>query len=194
MSGGYSQNELEDIQAKWHLRFPPDLIALYRERRRVIEHEDERFSSFDWIKEPDQKIQDMLDWPFEGFWFDAQHNLSRWWPEWGEVPVDLADRQACLREIFSRAPRLIPVYGHRYIPEEPHEPGNPIFSVYQMDVIYYGANLADYIARETQTPNTHKAMTTPRSIPFWSRAVERNKEYFREFGSARFFNKDGLLP
>jgi hypothetical protein len=37
---------------------------------------------------------------------------------------------------------------HRYLPEKSHEPGNPVFSVYQADVIYYGADLIDYFERE----------------------------------------------
>ena len=53
-----------------------------------------------------------------------------------------------LRSVVSHAPKLIPLIGHRYLPEEPHEGGNPVFSVYQSDVIYYGANLADYFERE----------------------------------------------
>ena len=57
-------------------------------------------------------------------------------------------RKEVLRSVVSRAPKLIPLIGHRYLPEEPREPGNPVFSVYQADVIYYGADLTDYFERE----------------------------------------------
>lgn len=46
--------------------------------------------------------------------------------------------------VLKAAPRLIPICSHRYIPEEPHDAGNPVFSVMQSDVIYYGADLANY--------------------------------------------------
>jgi hypothetical protein len=64
---GYTQNERDDIQAKWSLRFPPDPVALYRERRRVIAESFDR-------------------------------------PE----------------------PKLVPAFGHRYIPEAPHEAWPPV--------------------------------------------------------------------
>ena len=192
--GGYTQGELDDIQAKWNLRFPPDLIALHRERRRVIEHEDERFASFDWLSTPDETIRGALDWPFEGFWFDVQYNPLRWWPEWGELPDDLEERQERLRQEFAKAPKLIPVLGHRYIPETPCESGNPVFSVYQMDVIHYGTNLNDCIARETEGYACTAEWPPLREIAFWTRAVQLNTLFFKQHGSARFFNKDGRLP
>lgn len=191
---GYTAAELDDIQAKWDLRFPPDLVALYRERRRVIEHEDERFGSFDWLSAPNELIQSALSWPFEGFWFDVQHNPLRWWPEWGDMPSALEERRDLLLREFEKAPKLIPIFGHRYIPNTPSEEGNPVFSVYQMDVIPYGANLSDYVARETGGYLYTAEWPALKEIPFWSRAVEMNTAYFKQHKSARFFNKDGMLP
>src|SRR5213078_4455823 len=120
------------------LRLPPDLVALYHERRRVIEPpEYDYMRSFDWLTESEQKIRDAINWPLEGFLFDVDHGL--WWPEWGDMPKGLEERREKLRAIFATAPKLIPIYGHRCIPETPHEAGNPIFSVWQMDTICYGA-------------------------------------------------------
>jgi hypothetical protein len=168
---GYTQTELDGAQAKWSLRFPPDLIAILRERRGVIENE----ASFDWIKSPDSVIRDSLDWPLESFWFDVQHN-NAWWPDWGEKPTKPKQQYEKLGTIFAEAPKLIPVFGHRYIPEEPIEAGNPVFSVYQMDVIIYGANLEDYIYRETESHANRTARPWPpiKPIRFWTRAVEYN--------------------
>ena len=44
----------------------------------------------------------------------------------------------------AQAPRLIPLISHRYLPETANETGNPVFSVYQSDVIHYGTDVADY--------------------------------------------------
>ena len=46
------------------------------------------------------------------------------------------------------APRLIPVFGHRMMPAEPHQTENPVFSIHQADIICYGFDLADYLRRE----------------------------------------------
>ena len=188
---GYTQTELDGIQATWGLRFPPDLIALYRERRRVID--DPRFGSLDWLGADNSKIQSALDWPLQGFLFDIGNGL--WWPEWGEMPEDIPAREARLREIFAAAPKLIPICGHRYLPEAPHEAGNPVFSVYQMDVIVYGANLAHYVMRENRSePVFNEEWPAIKQVPFWSRAVVFNNARFANGGCFPFFNKDGILP
>ena len=189
--GGYSQVELDDIQAKWNLRFPPDLVDLYRQRRRVIEHAEIKFGSFDWLTESEEKIRAAIHWPLEGFLFDVDHGL--WWPEWGEYPAAPDERHEKLRTIFSAAPKLIPIYGHRFIPEVPFESGNPIFSVWQMDVIIYGADLMDYVHHE-QSPGLADPLPPVKEIPFWSRAVAFNQNRFANGAGFRFFNKDGVLP
>ena len=140
---GYSQGELDDAQARWDLCFPPDLVELLREHRPPFCGP----RAIDWVlTEPDQ-IREMLDWPLEGFLFYVEHNGVRW-TDWGDRPDNPGDRYDRLLEIFAAAPKLIPVYGHRYLPSAPFEPGNPILSVYQTDVICYGANLLDWLDRE----------------------------------------------
>jgi hypothetical protein len=34
------------------------------------------------------------------------------------------------------------------IPDDPHLEGNPVFSVHQADIIYYGHDLEDYLRHE----------------------------------------------
>ena len=69
-------------------------------------------------------------------------------PRWGEMPVDIAKRFEIVRSDYRNWPRLIPVFSHRYISSEPCAPGNPVYSVYQTDIIFYGANLTDYLCNE----------------------------------------------
>ena len=58
--------------------------------------------------------------------------------------------------------------------EEPHESGNPIFSIVQSDIIYYGYNLEDYFEREFV--DTRRPFSGPfKHIRFWSHFVERNE-------------------
>ena len=135
---GYTTTELDDAQEKFGLVFPPDLVALLQDRRPLDGHV--------WTTD-EVAIRRMLDWPFEGLLFDVEHN-HLWWPEWGEKPVGPDAREEVLRSVVAHAPKLIPLIGHRYLPEEPHEPGNPVFSVYQADVIHYGTDLIDYFERE----------------------------------------------
>ena len=160
---GYSQNELDLAQEKFELTFPPDLIALFLERRPVW--------GWDW-RSDHEEIRAMLKRPLEGLLFDVEHNML-WWPEWGERPASADARAEVVRDIVNQAPKLVPLVSHRYIPSEPNESGNPVFSIHQSDVVYYGANLADYFEREfgsAKSPMTE----TVKSIRFWSKLVARN--------------------
>ena len=158
---GYTSEELEAAQERHGLRFPPDLVDLFLDRRPV--------DGWDWRKD-DEGIRRALNHPLDGLLFDLEHN-GLWWPEWGERPTSASERAETVTAIVGAAPRLIPLIAHRYIPVIPHKAGNPVFSVMQSDVIYYGANLAEYFANEFGGTNH---ISSPRRIPFWSEMVERN--------------------
>jgi hypothetical protein len=159
---GYTQDDLDSAQEKFGIRFPPDLVALFLERRPVL--------GWDW-RSDEQEIRAMLERPFQGLLFDVEQS-GLWWPEWGDRPAQGNERAEILRSVLRQAPKLVPLLSHRYIPSEPHEPGNPVFSIYQSDIIYYGKDLADYFERELG--NNHRPIGTPtKHIRFWSDLVER---------------------
>jgi hypothetical protein len=60
------------------------------------------------------------------------------------------------------------------MPDSPLEAGNPVFSVYQTDIIYYGENLENYLRNEFReafgiTSRTFVVSSTDlREIEFWS--------------------------
>jgi hypothetical protein len=60
------------------------------------------------------------------------------------------------------------MYSHRYIANEPLAARNPVFSVHQTDIIYYGTDLADYFAREFGVSRPNWAANEAREIRFWS--------------------------
>jgi hypothetical protein len=83
---------------------------------------------------------------------------------------------AVARAAVEAAPRLIPVFAHRYLPAEPEDAGNPVFSVHQTDIIHYGADLRSYLANEFGTPDPTIVIVggTPRRIRLWTDLVEAN--------------------
>ncbi len=109
--------------------------------------------------------------PLEGILFDVDHN-EIWPAEWGPKPTIKDERARIVREIVQDAPRLIPIYGHRYIPDEPSEAGNPVFSVHQTDIVHYGNNLLNYFQREFRVPLPDFAAEKPRPIRFWDHALK----------------------
>lgn len=159
---GYSIYEIEGAQQIYGVRFPPDFIELLTSRHPSL--------GYDWTCD-NTHLKTAFEWPFEGFLFDVEANWL--WPdEWGIRPHTAEQRATRLREILSNAPRLIPVFGHRYIPESPRESGNPVFSVYQADIIHYGANLADYLDREFFDGMHRPWPEDIKHIDFWSSFID----------------------
>jgi len=164
---GLSASQIDTAEAEYGFRFPPDLRAL-------LEHAlplGERFP--DWRSPGSEFVQDRLAWPADSMCFDIAHNTF-WLPAWGPKPDSMKDAQAVARKAVRAAPFMIPVYGHRYLPAVPCQVGNPVFSVYQTDIIYYGLDLPSYLFAEFGVPNPFQVPDLPREIEFWSELERLN--------------------
>lgn len=166
-TSGFTRSELEAAQERHRLTFPPDLFDLLMERNPV--------DGYDW-KADDERINKMLAWPLDSLLWDVDH--GSWWLDWGERPETSGERHEIVRSVLVHAPRLIPIFSHRFIPETPSAEGNPVFSMHGFDTIYYGANLDEYFANEIgetyilngiaqEDYTLEDALALPRS-PFWS--------------------------
>jgi hypothetical protein len=83
------------------------------------------------------------------------------------------------RRVVKLVPPLIPVFSHRFLPAEPSTEGNPVLSVYQTDIIYYGMNWGSYFASEFEFPPDQAIETdSPRRIRFWSDIIDGIDEDF----------------
>jgi len=98
--------------------------------------------------------------------FDVERN-DFWLPEWGPRPVRIEDARSIVEERAGQAPRLIPINRHRMMLDRPYTAGNPIFSVYQTDIIYYGFDLDDYFRHEFNLPDRKPWPSEVRAVEFW---------------------------
>lgn len=165
---GLTAKEVARIEGTFGFRFPPDLRDFLSLGLPISS------SWVDWRKSDEKTIRSRMDWPLEGICFDIEHNAF-WLDEWGEKPNNLNAAFEIARLHVHRAPTLIPIFSHRYVPAEPHLAGNPIFSVHQTDIIYYGTDLMDYLQNEFSDYFGRSGYTLtgiPRTIPLWSMLVE----------------------
>lgn len=121
----------------------------------------------DWRGADPADLCERLDWPVEGVLFDVQHD-AQWHPSWGPRPADASGALAVARQHLGRAPKMIPVYSHRYLPAGRDTHGHPVLSIYQTDIIVYGTDLADYINQEFGGRSITADWTPPPMVPFWS--------------------------
>lgn len=169
---GLSQEEFKHIQAQFQCTFPEDWKAFLQIALPVSDgfpHWRYAINS----KQGAKLLQQCLNWPLEGMYFDLEHNAF-WLEDWGEVPAQLAAKKAIAKQAVAQAPLLIPIYSHRYLPATPNTAGNPVFSVYQTDIIYYGNDLMDYLEHEFKLnlPASFPRASTLKQIEFWSDLVD----------------------
>lgn len=165
---GLTEEEIVHTEVRFNVNFPPDLRLILQRALPVSK------DFVNWrlgLNSTDEaaSITSRLEWPLEGILFDIRSN-DFWEDSWGIKPSNDEDKVLIATEYYSSYPKLIPIFSHRYIPGVPHEAGNPVFSVHQTDVIYYGYNLAEYFANEFKftLPSDFVIPAKPKEIDFWS--------------------------
>jgi hypothetical protein len=178
---GLTDAEVKRVEVRFGFEFPPDLRAFLQTALPVAVRSKPEDRSFpNWrISEPDDIVR-KLTWPFEGIAFDIENNVF-WLDEWGARPDKLEEALAIAQRAVADAPRLIPIYSHRYLPGEPLLAGNPILSVYQTDIIYYGHDLWDYFVNEFGSETERWASFKQRTNDEQSASFRRIR-FWSEFG------------
>jgi hypothetical protein len=172
IDAGLTAQEFARVESEFEFRFPPDYREFLATGLPVSR------GWVNWRSGERSAIHQRFSWPLEGICFDVEQN-DFWLGEWGVKPAKLADVLEIVRRAVAEAPVLIPICGHRYIPAIPTDAGNPVFSVHQTDIIYYGADLLEYLQNEFSyyfgRINAPLLITRePRRIGFWTRMVEAN--------------------
>jgi hypothetical protein len=125
----------------------------------------------DWRDGDRTELRERLAWPVEGVLFDVVEN-DFWYGAWGPRPDDAEAALAVARGRLVTAPRMVPVYSHRYLPAGHGTYGHPVLSVYQTDVICYGANLVEFLHEEFGLGERAVIPPAPRpTVDFWSRLI-----------------------
>ncbi len=164
---GLTDEEIKKAETQFAVLFPPDL-KLFLQTALPINNGFTHWRFAINGKRGADAVRKQLNWPLEGCIFDIKHNKF-WKEDWGEKPNSYEAQCEIAKAAFKAAPTLIPIAGHRYIPEVPHEIGNPVFSVYQTDIIYYGLDLASYLANEHRfvLPANFPTLKKSKPIIFW---------------------------
>lgn len=165
---GLTDEEVAEVEQAFGFRFPPDLRAFLQTALPVSAD----FVPWRWgLRNPSiaHHITERLTWPKEELACDARDGTF-WDSQWGTRPADRAQWEQVAQQKLADYSQLIPLYSHRYLPELPHEAGNPVFSVVGSDIIHYGYDLFSYFVYEFSLPRPPKNQLPdwPKHIDFWS--------------------------
>ena len=165
---GLTAGELAAAEERCGCRFPPDLAAMLRECVPV----GDGFPNWRDLGGPD--LVRRLGWPA---WTIAEDVRGGAWCEaWGTRPSVDAHAACVAVASVHAAPRLIPLFSHRFLPCEPCEARNAVLSVWGTDLCVYGDTLPAYLRREFVLPETaepwHDYRPTWRRTRFWGDLVD----------------------
>ncbi|MDP9932126.1 hypothetical protein [Variovorax paradoxus] len=176
LAPGLSAVEANEAEQRFGFVFPEDL-------RELLSHFLPVGDDFpNWRNLDDPSLLDMMARPLEGVWHTVRYPFENvggiWNLRWGPKPADFEQATRHMRAVLAQAPKLIQIFSHRYMPDQPSSSDNPVFSVvYPTDIICYAANLEDYLVKEfgERTSDDVVASRGPtRRIDFWSSLVARN--------------------
>ncbi|RZC45662.1 hypothetical protein C5167_038607 [Papaver somniferum] len=164
---GLSDSEFAITEAEFGFVFPPDLRAVLSAglpigagfpNWRASSSSSSRFH-----------LRSLLDLPIAAISFQIGKN-SLWPKSWGVKPSDPEKAIRVARNSLKKAPLLIPLFNHCYIPCNPCLAGNPIFFVDENQVYCCGSDLSDFFQRELvvrfdeDSSNTGNLLNKQRSV------------------------------
>jgi hypothetical protein len=157
---GLTDAEIEEIEGKYGFRFPPDL----RDFLQTALPAGHWFPN--WRSGTESDLREGLSSPLSQVLLDVEGN-DFWLPEWGVRPETTEERRIIVEKLVGEAPRLIPLNLITYLPDRPHESGNPVLSIHQADIVYVGFDLNDYLRAHFHLPDRKPWPENIREIEFW---------------------------
>jgi hypothetical protein len=165
---GLTDREMAAVEATFGFEFADDHRAFLAAALPVWtsghdDHPDK--ASWGWPNWRDldsEQLRRQVEWPRTAALTDIRNGH---WPDgWGKRPTDGEAAEGKAERLLARAPRLVPVYAHRYLPAGRATSGHAVLSVHHLtDIIVYGIDLPDYIDHEFREPEV--------TAPFWQAYV-----------------------
>ncbi|CAN8254804.1 unnamed protein product [Cochlearia groenlandica] len=140
---GLTDSEFARAEAEFAFSFPPDLRAVLTAGLPIG-------AGFpDW-RSPGARLhlRSMIDLPIAAVSFQIARN-ALWSKSWGPRPCDPEKALRVARNALKRAPLLIPIFDHCFIPCNPSLAGNPVFYVDETRIFCCGSDLSDFFERES---------------------------------------------
>ncbi|KZV24947.1 hypothetical protein F511_01917 [Dorcoceras hygrometricum] len=179
---GLSDAEFAAVESSFHVKFPPDLRSILREGLPI----GPEFPN--WRSSSKQQLDILINLPI----LEICREVSRkefWIDSWGDKPDDGDKCVNIAKGFLKKAPVLVPIYRHFYIPGTPCVAGNPVFYVHDGVVKLWSFDIAGFFQQIefTMRGNSDKVLRRPRlsdllTAPAWAATEARRIELWSELG------------
>lgn len=158
---GLREEEIDAIEKRYDIKFTQHHRAFLKilhtiDRKEPIECYDandnifyeKRSFFYNWL-EDNQELEYRFAWPYETILDDVLGANQFWLESWGERAL-FSKEEKCevLKKWIKKAPKLIPIFWHRFVVSEHIHFDKPVLSVYGADIIVYGWNMRHYLLSE----------------------------------------------
>lgn len=167
---GLTFEEISKIETIYGIKFPKTLEKFYIQVEPVSNDEYGFPKWSDFSFENIAKIKERIQNPMQWLENDVM-KFDFWLAKWGEKPSNSLDKIKKFKTIITQAPKLIPLYGHRYIVDLEENDNPPVISTVGQDTIYYAKNLEEYF--KTEFLGQQVSCENQIIIPFWSDIINR---------------------
>lgn len=103
---------------------------------------------------------------FEEYIPNSTYSPDQW------CKISREQRVEVVAELYKNAPKIIPVYSHRFMPEMNDDNDQPVLSIHYGDIVYYGRNLQEYLLYEFCGVDISKYISEYKNVPFWTDMME----------------------
>ena len=161
---GLSDAEFARAEAEFGFAFPPDLRAVLAAGLPV----GAGFPDWRAAGGSRLRLRASLDLPAAAVSLQIARN-ALWAKSWGLRPAEPARALGVARNALKRAPILVPIFNHCYVPCNPCLAGNPVFFVDEDRIFCYGLDLSDFFERESlfrssESDSDHEVLKRNRSV------------------------------
>ncbi len=145
-SDGLNDEQLSVIEAKYDITFPEKLRRFYKIGVPYSNNPNEFPMWSDFSEENTARIRKWIASPAKWLLHDVKNGF--WLDSWGANPSDIDSAVNIVSEMLKKAPKLIPVCNHRFVPALDGVSDPPVISTVGRDTIFYGNCIEDYWANE----------------------------------------------
>ena len=160
----------------------------YNEENEIYTKNEPYF--YNWLTD-EKIIKDQMNWSYQTIFFDVKKNF--WLNSWEKRPKSEGELEKVFSNRYEKAPKLIPIFSHRFVVNHYQNAENPVLSVWGTDTIVYGWNMKHYLLHELgdYVEGLYKSVYDEEDDMWYREDIQEFEEFKLEL---RKMNENKIIP